>query len=53
MERALDEESEMQAVYHLQGVQPLPWASVAYLSCMQALTVLKHRESPSFSHALR
>ena len=28
VERALDEESEMQAVYHLQGVQPLPWASV-------------------------
>ena len=28
VERALDEESEMRAGYHPQGVQPLPWASV-------------------------
>lgn len=28
VERALDEESEMRALYHPQGVRSLPWASV-------------------------
>lgn len=47
VERALDEESEMRALYHPQGVRS--GLLFAYVSCMQALTLLKHRVSEFFS----
>lgn len=52
VERALDEESEMWALYHHRVSSHFPGLLFAYLSRMQALTLLKHRVS-EFSHTLR
>ena len=49
MERALDEESEMRALYHPQGAGRFPGLLFAYVWCMQALTLRKHRVSEFFS----